>query len=260
MEQSKNARANKMLKTVITVCIIAIIAITVFTASVRRDADEKYESELGKNVTSERSTDSVTQKNVSEVPQKESKSDSSEKEKVETKVDESASTGVNIESEKENTVPTVIEEKESFDLPVNGTVIKEYSIDLPVYSVTMNDYRAHTGIDISANEGSAVGACASGIVRSVSEDPLMGTTVSIEHADGVNTYYMNLNANLPEDIIVGAVVDKGQLIGAIGNSALVEVASEPHLHLEMTVSGAYVDPLEIIDSTDISVMSENIVD
>ena len=47
---------------------------------------------------------------------------------------------------------------------------------------------------------------------------------------------------------VGAVasvgVTEGQLLGAVGDSAMVEIAKEPHLHFEMTVAGVAVDPLK----------------
>ena len=56
------------------------------------------------------------------------------------------------------------------------------------------------------------------------------------------------------------MVEKDQLIGAVGNSAIIEIASEPHIHFEMTVSGAYVDPLTMVDASSVSVMSENIVE
>ena len=43
---------------------------------------------------------------------------------------------------------------------------------------------------------------------------------------------------------VGASVTAGQQIGTVGESATLELAEEPHLHLEMTVKGLAIDPLE----------------
>ena len=42
-------------------------------------------------------------------------------------------------------------------------------------------------------------------------------------------------------------VRSGQLVATVGNSAMVEIAEEPHLHFEMTVGGLSVDPLEYYD-------------
>ena len=59
---------------------------------------------------------------------------------------------------------------------------KDFEIDIPVYSLTMNDYRAHTGIDIAASLGSEVVAASSGIVCRVWSDPMMGQSVTITMA------------------------------------------------------------------------------
>jgi murein DD-endopeptidase MepM/ murein hydrolase activator NlpD len=44
-------------------------------------------------------------------------------------------------------------------------------------------------------------------------------------------------------------VRSGQLIATVGDSAMIEVAQEPHLHFEMTVSDLSVDPLKYFDET-----------
>ncbi|MBE6606355.1 MAG: M23 family metallopeptidase [Ruminococcaceae bacterium] len=259
MEQSKNKRANNMLAFVIALSVVAIVVITMFTMASKREevpvessSDSQITSKIKQTILDGNNSEKNTEKNS--IANNESSQSESKKE---TK---SSETAKQEEKKNEAVKPTVSEEKESFDLPVVGTVTKEYSIDTPVFSITMNDYRAHTGIDISCEEGSGVSACAAGVVKHIVNDPMMGTGVTIEHADGVCSSYMNLNETLPEDIIVGAQVEKGQLIGAVGNSAIVEIASEPHLHFEMTLSGAYVDPLSMLEEKSISVMSENIID
>ena len=60
------------------------------------------------------------------------------------------------------------------------------------------------------------------------------------------TIYRNLSATLPEGIREGATVIAGQVIGAVGDTAMIESADEPHLHCEMTVKGESVDPLDYI--------------
>ena len=133
-----------------------------------------------------------------------------------------------------------------FVQPVVGAVGKEFEIDVPVYSMTMNDYRAHTGIDLTADIGSEVVAASSGIVCRVWNDPLMGRSVTIDHGDGIYTTYKNLADTLAAGIEAGAGVNMGQTLGAIGETALIEIAEEPHLHFEMKVDGLFVDPLDYI--------------
>ena len=133
-----------------------------------------------------------------------------------------------------------------FVQPVIGAVGKAYEMDIPVYSMTMNDYRVHTGVDIAAAVGSEVVAASSGIVCRVWSDPLMGRSVTIDHGDGISTTYKNLADALAPGIEAGAGVNMGQPLGMIGDTALIEIAEEPHLHFEMKVDGEYVDPLEYI--------------
>ena len=46
----------------------------------------------------------------------------------------------------------------TFISPVSGVVTKGFSADVPVFSETMNDYRVHSGVDVSASAGEAEAA------------------------------------------------------------------------------------------------------
>ena len=111
----------------------------------------------------------------------------------------------------------------------------------------MQDYRVHLGIDIQTSENAPVYAAADGTVSKIWVDTLMGYCVAVKHSGNCVTVYKNLAATLPEGISEGASVRSGQLIATVGNSAMVEVADEPHLHFEMTVSDLAVDPLKYFD-------------
>ncbi|MBQ6676415.1 MAG: M23 family metallopeptidase [Clostridia bacterium] len=130
----------------------------------------------------------------------------------------------------------------TFRAPVSGSVYAEFSVAVPVFSNTMNDYRTHAGVDVSAEIGDPVYACADGVIDDVYEDPMMGQTVKISHADGFESVYRNLSAVLPEGIEKGASVRAGQMIGAVGDTALIECEDEPHLHFELLLTGEPVDP------------------
>lgn len=135
----------------------------------------------------------------------------------------------------------------SFTLPVSGTLTNKHDPELQVFSPTMQDYRVHLGIDIQTAENAPVYAAADGTVSKIWVDTLMGYCVAVKHSGNCVTVYKNLAANLPEGIAEGTSVRSGQLIATVGNSAMVEVADEPHLHFEMTVSDLSVDPLEYFD-------------
>lgn len=136
-------------------------------------------------------------------------------------------------------------EKLSFVSPVVGSVSKYHSTEIPVFSNTLNEWRIHTGIDISAEEGSDVYAVADGVVSKVFADPFHGRTVEITHASGVVSRYSNLAA---EGISVkeGDEVKSGAKIGVIGDTSLSELADEPHLHFEVKVGEVSVNPLDYI--------------
>ena len=132
----------------------------------------------------------------------------------------------------------------TFISPVSGTVMKEHSTTTPVYSETLEEWRIHTGIDISTEEGAEVFAAAAGEVTKVYSHPLLGNTVEITHANGAKTVYSNLTAD--KTVAVGAKVASGEKIGVVGYSAISEVADEVHLHFEMLVDEASVNPLDYI--------------
>ena len=135
----------------------------------------------------------------------------------------------------------------SFVLPVSGVISKKHDPSLQVFSNTMKDYRVHLGIDIVTDEASPVYAAADGKVDKIWEDPLMGNCIAVKHSGDCYTIYKNLAADLPDGIAEGTSVRAGQMIATVGESAMVEVAEEPHLHFEMTVADLSVNPLEYFD-------------
>lgn len=144
----------------------------------------------------------------------------------------------------QNDKPTVAEPE--YTDPVEGVLGKDYDAEQLVYSVTMNDYRVHLGVDINAEVGTPVHAMADGKIVSVAEDYLMGTIVKIEHDGGLVSVYANLQETLPEGIVVDAKVEAGQLIGGVGESAIIEQCDDAHLHFEVMKDGKNLDPLDFI--------------
>ena len=144
----------------------------------------------------------------------------------------------------------VVEEIPTLSLPVNGKITREHDPSVQVFSPTLEEWRVHLGIDIMAEVGSPVCAAADGKIKSVTEDAMYGTCIEIEHTAGAVTVYKNLSDTLPDGIKAGKAVRAGQLIGAVGDGCIVELADEPHLHFEMTVNGEQVDPMEYFSAAD----------
>lgn len=129
-----------------------------------------------------------------------------------------------------------------FIWPVTGAVETDYSMAALVYDVTMRDWRTHDGLDLAADKGAQVRAAANGTVTAVYNDDRYGTTVVIEHANGLTSTYSSL-AETPT-VAVGDRVGVGEVIGAVGDTALCEIGETSHLHFAMTLNGESVDPKE----------------
>lgn len=124
--------------------------------------------------------------------------------------------------------------------PLRGAVVSAFSVDELLYDETMGDWRTHAGVDLAAEAGTQVMAASAGTVSAVENDPLMGTTVMIDHAGGYRTTYANLQA-VPT-VKVGDAVSAGQIIGAVGNTAIAEASVASHLHFAVEKDGDAVDP------------------
>ncbi len=135
---------------------------------------------------------------------------------------------------------------EGYIKPCTGYINKDFSVEVPVYSATMYDYRTHAGVDIVCEPGTLVKAVTNGTIKDVYTDYLYGTTVVIEHADGVESVYRGLSPELPAETVAGRTVMTGEAIAGIGNSAICESAEASHLHFEMHKDGSAVNPSDYI--------------
>ena len=142
-------------------------------------------------------------------------------------------------------------------LPVEGKLYKDHDATIQVYSNTMGDYRVHLGLDIATAPEAPVFAAADGKVERIWEDAMMGTCVAVAHADETVTFYKNLSKELAEGIKEGATVRRGQKLGSVGDTAVVEMADDPHLHFEMTVKGLAVDPMDYFSRESADTLSKD---
>jgi murein DD-endopeptidase MepM/ murein hydrolase activator NlpD len=97
--------------------------------------------------------------------------------------------------------------------------------------------RFHEGIDLLARAGTPVGAAAPGRVTYAGGIAGgWGKLVVVAHARRVRTLYAHLSA---VSVDVGERVSTGSRVGAVGSSGN---ATGPHLHFEVRLHGAAVDP------------------
>jgi murein DD-endopeptidase MepM/ murein hydrolase activator NlpD len=128
--------------------------------------------------------------------------------------------------------------------PVRGNISRDFSLEVFAYDATMGDWRTHSGMDIDVALGTEVMAVSTGTVAAINEDPLMGTTVIIDHGKGLTSVYANL-AGQPT-VKVGDQVTTGTVIGAVGDTAIAESSMPAHLHFEMKQDGVSIDPVQFL--------------
>ena len=101
-------------------------------------------------------------------------------------------------------------------------------------------YKLHTGVDISAPNGTAIYAAQSGTVIIAGYSSAWGNYVVINHGGGVTTLYAHMSKILTTK---GATVSAGTQIGKVGSTGY---STGNHLHFEVRQNGSYQDAGRIL--------------
>ena len=115
-----------------------------------------------------------------------------------------------------------------FIWPVNGPVTSGFG---------MRWGRMHEGIDIGVGYGTPIHAAASGTIIYCGWESGYGNLVAIDHGGGISTAYGHQSSLA---VSVGQIVAQGETIGYVGCTGH---CFGPHLHFEVRINGAPVDPL-----------------
>ena len=95
----------------------------------------------------------------------------------------------------------------------------------------------HRGMDIDGEGGEPVRAANNAVVALAEELKVRGNAIILDHGWGVFSGYWHLDEIL---VSPGQRVDKGEVIGYLGNTGL---STGAHLHWEIRVHNVFVDPL-----------------
>lgn len=123
-----------------------------------------------------------------------------------------------------------------FIKPIKGYITSPYGS----YRLYNGKHLAdHRGTDIGGNPvGAPIKAANSGKVAFTEFLPTIGSTIILDHGQGINSIYMHMSKTL---VKAGDMIKKGQVIGRIGSTGL---SNGPHLHWGISVHNVRVDPLE----------------
>jgi len=94
----------------------------------------------------------------------------------------------------------------------------------------------HTGIDVAAQEGSAILAAAGGVVRAAGRRGGYGNAVELDNGRGITTLYGHASAL---NVKPGQHVSAGEPIALVGHTGR---ATGSHLHFEVRKDGKPIDP------------------
>ena len=132
----------------------------------------------------------------------------------------------------------------TFGMPVTAAnALNEYGF---YHNTTLDKYYLHAGIDFAGEVGDEVFAALDGTVESIVTDArLMGTTITLSHANGLKTTYTFVDAL--EGLETGDVVEKGDVIATVAEPMGHEYKDGAHLHFEVFLNGSVVDPDEYLD-------------
>lgn len=96
--------------------------------------------------------------------------------------------------------------------------------------------RGHSGVDLPAPAGSPIRATSDGTVSSAGWRGGYGLAVQIDHGKGIASRYAHMSRMA---VYPGQAVRKGDVIGYVGSTGL---STGPHLHYEIRINGAAVNP------------------
>ncbi len=112
--------------------------------------------------------------------------------------------------------------------PVNGHITSGFGLRRDPVTGRRS---MHKGLDIANTRGSDIVAAGSGVVTYSGYNGSYGKTIVVSHGYGYKTVYAHNNKNLVQ---VGDHVEKGQLIGQVGNTGK---STGPHVHFEIHFEG-----------------------
>jgi murein DD-endopeptidase MepM/ murein hydrolase activator NlpD len=127
--------------------------------------------------------------------------------------------------------------------PAEGRISSDFGSRLSPFD---GKRQMHYGLDIAGRLGAPVKASADGVVTFVGNFESLGKTFVVKHPSGMLTRYGHLNKY---QVSEGDAVKRGDVIAQLGNSGQ---STGPHLHYEVWVKNAAVDPRDFFFD-----MSEN---
>jgi len=152
-----------------------------------------------------------------------------------------ASVGISLGLTKNSTTADWIRANSAPNLwPVEGQVTASFGERIDPFN---GEGAFHSGVDISANVGSAVIAPADGSITFADFLGGYGRAIMVDHGHGISTRYGHLSSFA---VTAGQYVHRGDTIGYVGTSGRT---TGPHLHYEVRINDVPVNPYKYLRLT-----------
>jgi len=141
-------------------------------------------------------------------------------------------------------VLSLVDSNSFFSMPIKNTVNSDFG---------WRKWKYHYGIDLGLNVGDSVVSPFDGMVRVVKKSKSYGRCIVIRNNNGLETLFAHLSKTL---VVPNQEVKAGELIGLGGNSGR---STGPHLHFEIRYLGGAINPNDIMDFNNYTLLTDTLI-
>ncbi len=128
--------------------------------------------------------------------------------------------------------------------PVVGDVILPYNMENTIWFPTLGIYKCNPEIYIACDEGTKINSSCAGVVKSISEDEVNGTSITLSVGNDYTVTYGSVD-NLK--VAKGDLVKTGDTIGYVAKPTIYFSEEGPGLHFAISCDDEPVDPMMFLE-------------
>lgn len=144
----------------------------------------------------------------------------------------------------ETRILKLVDSNSVFTIPIKGPVNSNFG---------WRKWKHHYGIDLGLKKGDTIVTAFDGMVRVVRKSKSYGNVIVIRDNNGLETLYAHLSKAL---VKTNQEVKSGEYIGLGGSTGH---STGPHLHFELRYLGGPINPNEIINFNNFSLLKDTLV-
>lgn len=207
----------------------------IFSAEFKNQVNEFYNINVNEKI-----KDFFMEENINSETRNDKNIKTENVKKEDIRLNEEKDINTNLQNQQNNisdSIENIVKNSYSFIKPLDGTITSFFG-NRESTNKKVSSY--HTGIDISALEGTKIKSAISGKVIVIDDEGDYGKHIKIQNKD-IITLYAHCKKIFVKN---GDEIAQGQDIAEVGNTGN---STGPHLHFEIRYFNEYIDPLKIIN-------------